>query len=111
MMTRTRALRWSVAAGLVVIITAGTVAITHTVHEVSRIHVVAYFPSSNGVFVGDDVRIRGVKVGTIDTIEPEPTRVKISFSFDKSHKVPADAKAVILSPTLVTARAVHLTPP
>jgi phospholipid/cholesterol/gamma-HCH transport system substrate-binding protein len=78
--------------------------------QAGQIHVVAYFQNSNGVFTGDDVRIRGVKVGTIDSIEPEPRRVKISFSFDDEYKVPADAKAVILSPTLVTARAIQLTP-
>ena len=37
--------------------------------------------------------------------------MKITFWFDDTYKVPADAKAVILSPTLVTARAIQLTPP
>lgn len=77
----------------------------------NRTHVVAYFDNSNGIFPGDDVRIRGVNVGKIDKIEPEPTRVKISFWLDSEYAVPADAKAVIVSPTLVTARAVQLTPP
>ena len=43
-------------------------------------------------------------------IEPQPERVKISFWYDGKYKVPADAKAAILSPTLVTARAIQLTP-
>jgi phospholipid/cholesterol/gamma-HCH transport system substrate-binding protein len=76
-----------------------------------HVEVVAFFDNSNGVFPGDDVRIRGVNVGTIEKIEPEPTRVKISFWFDGKYPVPADAKAVILSPTLVTARAIQLSPP
>ena len=76
-----------------------------------HVEVVAFFDNSNGVFPGDDVRIRGVNVGTIEKIEPEPTRVKITFWFDGKYPVPADAKAVILSPTLVTARAIQLTPP
>ena len=46
----------------------------------------------------------------IDAIEPQPDRVKISFWFDDKYKVPADAKAAILSPSLVTARAIQLTP-
>ena len=75
-----------------------------------RTHIVAYFANSNGVFVGDDVRIRGVNVGKIDAIEPQPTRAKISFWVDDTYKIPADAKAVILSPTLVTSRAMQLTP-
>ena len=78
---------------------------------VSRTNVVAYFANSNGVFVGDDVRIRGFNVGTITAIEPEPTRVRISFWLDDRYKVPADATAAVLSPTLVSARAIQLTPP
>ena len=72
---------------------------------------VGYFDNSNGVFPGDDVRIRGVPVGKVEKIEPQPLRSKISFWFDRKYKVPADAKAVILSPQLVTGRAIQLTPP
>ena len=43
---------------------------------------VAYFTNSNGIFVGDDVRILGVAVGKIDKIEPQPERVKITFWYD-----------------------------
>jgi phospholipid/cholesterol/gamma-HCH transport system substrate-binding protein len=71
---------------------------------------VAYFANSNGIFVGDDVRVRGVPVGKITAISPEPTRARISFWVDDKYKVPADVKAVILSPTLVTARIIQLTP-
>ncbi|MGH3678398.1 MAG: MCE family protein, partial [Mycobacterium sp.] len=72
--------------------------------------VVGYFENSNGLFKGDEVRILGVPVGVIDRIEPQPQRAKITFSFDSKYQVPADAKAVILSPQLVTARAIQLTP-
>ncbi len=60
----------------------------------ARPRIVAYFDNSNGIFVGDEVRILGVPVGKIDTIEPQPARVKITFWFDSKYKVPADAKAV-----------------
>jgi len=76
----------------------------------SRTHVVAYFANSNGIYDGDNVVLLGVPVGKIDNIEPQPTRVKISFWVDSRYPVPADAKAVILSPNLVTARAIELTP-
>jgi phospholipid/cholesterol/gamma-HCH transport system substrate-binding protein len=77
---------------------------------VNRTNVVAYFENSNGIFVGDDVVILGVAVGQIDKIEPEPQRVKISFWYDSKYKVPANAMAAILSPALVTSRAIQLTP-
>lgn len=102
--------RIGIAAALVLMLVAGLFVVMRT-SVGSRTTVTAYFENSNGVFVGDDVRIRGVKVGSIDAIEPQPTRVKITFWVDEKYPVPADAKAVILSPTLVTARAIQLTPP
>jgi phospholipid/cholesterol/gamma-HCH transport system substrate-binding protein len=75
-----------------------------------RTNVVGYFDNANGIFVGDDVVILGVSVGKIEKIEPQPDRVKVSFWFDDKYKVPADVKAVVLSPSLVTVRALQLTP-
>jgi phospholipid/cholesterol/gamma-HCH transport system substrate-binding protein len=77
----------------------------------SRNEVVGYFDNSNQLFSGDDVLIQGVPVGKVEKIEPEPQRVKITFWIDDKYKVPADAKAVILSPQLVTGRAIQLIPP
>lgn len=70
----------------------------------------AYFAEANGLFVGDEVRILGVAVGVIDRIEPQPTSSKVTFSVDKQYSVPADARAAILSPSLVTSRAIQLVP-
>lgn len=96
---------------LIAAIAGAAVILTRHSQAGGRTHVIAYFDNSNGIFTGDDVRIRGVNVGKIDSIEPQGTRVRISFWFDDRYPVPADAKAVILSPTLVTSRAVQLTPP
>ncbi|BBY93365.1 Mce family protein Mce3D [Mycobacterium gallinarum] len=71
---------------------------------------VGYFENSNGIYVGDDVVILGVPVGTVKSIEPQPLRTKITFTVDDEYDVPADAKAVILSPALVTARSIQLVP-
>jgi phospholipid/cholesterol/gamma-HCH transport system substrate-binding protein len=76
----------------------------------ARTTIVGYFQNTNGLFRGDDVRILGVTVGKIDNIEPEPTRAKVSFWVDSKYKVPAEAKAVIMSPSLVTARTIQLVP-
>jgi phospholipid/cholesterol/gamma-HCH transport system substrate-binding protein len=106
----TRNRRLGLAAVLVVALVAGLVVILPDGAGVGRTHLVAYFDNSNGIFVGDEVRIVGVPVGKIDKIEPQPMQVKISFWLDDQYKVPADAKAVILSPSLVTSRAIQLTP-
>jgi phospholipid/cholesterol/gamma-HCH transport system substrate-binding protein len=90
-------------------IAAAIVAVRDT-GQSARTMVVGYFANSTGVFPGDDVRILGVPVGKVETIEPQPNRVRISFWVDRKYKVPANVNAVILSPQLVTGRAIQLTP-
>jgi phospholipid/cholesterol/gamma-HCH transport system substrate-binding protein len=107
---RPRNQRLGLAAVLVLVLVAGLVVVLRNGGAGGRTHLVAYFDNSNGIFAGDEVRIVGVPVGAIDKIEPEPVRVKISFWLDNHYKVPANAKAVILSPSLVTSRAIQLTP-
>ena len=104
-------LRIGITVALVAVLMAGGYLVVTATQQVSRKQIVAYFENSNGVFVGDDVRIRGVDVGKIASIEPEPTRVKIGFWIDGQYAVPAEVKAAILSPTLVSSRAIQLTPP
>jgi len=110
-MTRLRNARVVLATTLVLALVGGVVVVMRAAGEAARTIVVGYFDNSNGVFAGDDVRIRGVPVGKIEKIEPQPLRSKIWFWFDSKYKVPADAKAAILSPQLVTGRAIQLTPP
>ena len=107
---RTRRLRVGLATALVLALIAGLFVVLRPGDQFNRIHVVGYFANSTGIFVGDDVRILGIPVGKIDQIEPQGTRVKIGFWYDDTQKVPADAKAVVLSPALVPARAIQLTP-
>jgi len=109
-MRRSRIVRTVVAAALVVALLSGTAVTLRLAGQSHRMHLVGYFDNSNGVFSGDEVRILGVPVGKIDKIEPQPGQVKISFWVDDKYRVPADAKAAILSPSLVTARAIQLTP-
>lgn len=73
--------------------------------------IVAYFSAATAVYPGDDVKVAGVKVGTIDSIEPQGTRAKMVFKIDHGVPVRADAKAVVVAQNLVAARYVQLTPP
>ncbi len=102
--------RIGLAAMLLLSLAAGVLLIWHSSSTVRRTTVVAYFANSNGIFVGDEVRILGVPVGKINRIEPQPRRVKITFWYQAKYRVPAEAMAVIVSPSLVTARAIQLTP-
>jgi phospholipid/cholesterol/gamma-HCH transport system substrate-binding protein len=95
---------------LAAMLVAGVVLVVRGSTTVARTDITAYFDNSNGIFTGDDVKILGVPVGKIETIEPQAERVKITFWVNDKYRVPADARAVILSPTLVTARSIQLTP-
>jgi phospholipid/cholesterol/gamma-HCH transport system substrate-binding protein len=73
--------------------------------------VVAYFSEANALYVGDKVQIMGVRVGSIDKIEPAGNKMKVTFHYNKKYKVPANASAVIINPTLVASRVIQLEPP
>jgi phospholipid/cholesterol/gamma-HCH transport system substrate-binding protein len=102
--------RIGVAIALVVVLVASVFVAVRANIQSARTVLVGYFDNSTGLFAGDDVRILGVPVGKVDKIEPQPERVKITFWVDDEFKVPADAKAAIISPMLVTGRALQLLP-
>ncbi|AHK36149.1 hypothetical protein Pd630_LPD16190 (plasmid) [Rhodococcus opacus PD630] len=80
------------------------------VPRLTQRHITAYFPAATGLYEGDEVRILGVAVGTIERVDPEGTHVAVQMTVDRTWKLPAHAQAVMMSPTLVTARFVQLTP-
>ncbi|MCX2934362.1 virulence factor Mce family protein [Mycobacterium sp. CVI_P3] len=72
--------------------------------------VVAYFPEALALYPGDRVQIMGVQVGNIDKIEPAGDKMKVTFHYANKYKVPADASATILNPSLVASRVIQLAP-
>jgi phospholipid/cholesterol/gamma-HCH transport system substrate-binding protein len=109
-MTFSRNGKIALAVVLLLCLASGVGLVVKTTTGIVTTRVVAYFENSNGIYAGDDVMILGVPVGKINKIEPQPLQTKVSFSLDKKYRVPANVKAVIISPTLVTARAIQLTP-
>src|SRR5260370_40128710 len=106
-----RAVRICIATTLVVILAVAiTVVATPWWDGVARNTYVAYFTNTNGLYTGDEVRILGVAVGTVEEIDPQPNAAKVTFSVDRQYPVPADVQAAILSPSLVSARAIQLVP-
>ncbi|MGV0849292.1 virulence factor Mce family protein [Mycolicibacterium phlei] len=73
--------------------------------------VVAYFTDTLALYPGDKVQIMGVKVGSIDKIEPAGDKMKVTFHYENKYKVPANATASILNPSLVASRTIQLSPP
>ncbi len=72
--------------------------------------ITAFFTTATAIYPGDDVKVSGVKVGTISAIEPQGTQTKITMAVDSGVSVPADAQAVIVAQNLIAARYVQLTP-
>jgi phospholipid/cholesterol/gamma-HCH transport system substrate-binding protein len=73
--------------------------------------VTAYFTSAAALFEDNDVRVLGVPVGKIEKITPEGDRVRVDMTItDDDVTLPADVKAAVVSPSLVTGRYVQLTP-
>ena len=104
-------LRIALAAALSVLLVAGiSVVGTSWWDRVVANTYVGYFANTNGLYVGDEVRILGVAVGAIEAIEPQPQNIKVTFSVDARYPVPADVRAAVLSPSLVSARAIQLVP-
>lgn len=89
-----------VIAGLTTLLTAGG----------DQRRMTAMFPRTVSIYEGSDVRVLGVKVGTIETVEPAGTTVKVEMVYDDTVEVPQDVKAAIIAPSVVGDRYVQLTP-
>ena len=70
----------------------------------------AHFTEAVGVFVGSDVRILGVRIGEVTAVVPEGRSVRVDLSYDAGQDIPADARAIIVPPSVVSDRYVQLTP-
>ena len=62
------------------------------------------------LYEGSDVKILGVPVGKVEKVVPVGTSVRVTLTYDDQYKLPADAKAVVISPSIVGDRFVQLTP-
>lgn len=108
--TRSPRQRFMAGAIVFVVIVAVVSAVFALGSGSSDKHLTAYFPSANGLYTGDRVQVLGVPVGTITAVTPQKGRVKVEMTYSSKVKVPAGAKAAIVTPTLVTTRTVQLTP-
>ncbi|MGH3714730.1 MAG: MCE family protein [Micromonosporaceae bacterium] len=70
----------------------------------------AHFERTVGIYPDSDLRILGVKVGKVVTVEPQGRTVKVTMRYSRSYPVPAGANAVIVPPSLVADRYIQLVP-
>lgn len=72
--------------------------------------VTAHFSRAVAIYPSSEVRILGVKVGEVKSVVPEGNTVRVEMVYDAEYPVPADAQAVIITPTLTADRFVQLSP-
>lgn len=70
----------------------------------------AYFDRTIGVYDQSDVRVLGVRIGQVTDVVPEGDKVRIEMEYDAKYELPADAKAVVVAPSIVSDRYVQITP-
>ncbi|WP_194817108.1 MCE family protein [Nocardia sp. XZ_19_385] len=102
--------RWTRVVALVALVAIVAFVGYSAVTRVGTKQITAHFPSTSGLYVGDEIRVLGVQVGTIDSVEPGPEQVTVKMTVDRGIDLPAEAKAVIVSPSLVSARFIQLAP-
>ncbi|ARS27059.1 outer membrane lipid asymmetry maintenance protein MlaD [Sphingomonas sp. KC8] len=72
----------------------------------------ALFPNAAGVNVGTDVRVAGLKVGTVSEqhLDPESYQVVATLAIDPKVKIPSDSSAAITSEGFLGATYIALLP-
>lgn len=100
-----------VAASVLVLAMLAVVVGVQLYRKLTNTTVVAYFSETLALYPGDKVQIMGVRVGSIDKIEPAGDQMRVTLHYSSEYSVPANATATILNPSLVASRTIQLAPP
>lgn len=95
------------AVAVVALIATAAVAL---VHHANTKKVSAIFTQAVQLYPNDDVKVRGVKIGTIDSITQVPGGVRIDMTYDADAPISENARAAIIAPTLLNRRYVQFAP-
>lgn len=68
------------------------------------------FVQTNSIYEGSQVRVLGVPIGTVKSLEPRGRVIRATLTVDDDVKLPADVTAVIVSPAIVGDRFMQLAP-
>lgn len=70
----------------------------------------ADFAYVNGIYPGSPVHVLGVPVGSVQSVEPRGTAVRVSMTISSDVDIPADAGAYVMNPSVISDRFVELGP-
>lgn len=74
--------------------------------------VTARFPNASGVSVGTDVRVSGLKIGTVikQDLDPQTFQALVRMDIDRKVKLPLDSSAAITSEGILGGNYIALAP-
>ncbi|MGW7053016.1 MCE family protein [Streptomyces sp. NPDC054887] len=98
-----------ITVGLALVAVAATSGVM-ALDESRTTRVTARFDRATGVYEGSDLRILGVKVGTVGSVRPRGREVEVTLLIDEDVRVPAGAHAVVVAPSVVADRYIQLAP-
>ncbi|EGD41028.1 MCE family protein [Nocardioides sp. NPDC057767] len=82
----------------------------YTVKDTRSTVLTAVFSNADGLYEGDDVKVLGVAVGRVTEVDPQDDGVHVRIEVEGGQRIPAEANAAIVSPSLVSGRFVQLSP-
>ncbi|KMS82698.1 hypothetical protein ACZ91_57225 [Streptomyces regensis] len=100
--------RWLATACVAALLLSG--GLWWMLREQTGLRVTAHFDRAVGLYAGSSVRVLGIEVGEITRVEPRGRQVVVDMQVDEGVRIPADADAVVVAPSLVSDRYVQLTP-
>jgi phospholipid/cholesterol/gamma-HCH transport system substrate-binding protein len=111
----TRNLLETLLGAVVLIVAVGFLAFAYSssqVKESGGYELLARFDKIDGLERGSDVRISGIKVGTVvdQTLDPETYRAEVRFSVRDGVRLPADTSAAVVSNGLLGGKYLALVP-
>ena len=76
------------------------------------IEVTAMFPSANGIAVGTDVRVAGLRVGSVaaQRLDPQTLQAEVTLALQDDLRIPADSSAAITTESLLGGSYIQLVP-
>src|ERR671919_3160679 len=100
---------------IVLIVAIGFLVFAYNTSQVGResgYELVARFDKVDGLERGSDVRISGIKVGTVidQSLDPETYRAEVRFSLREDVRLPADTSAAVVSNGLLGGKYLALVP-
>ena len=78
----------------------------------NAVQVTALFPNANGIAVGTDVRVAGLKIGQVSglKLDPQSYQADVMLAIDPTAKVPSDSSAAITSEGVLGGNYISLVP-